>query len=1152
MKRSRILRSLLFIILVSCLSVEWSAAAPDPISSLIARGDVDALKEAIEKDPTLVKNDKNNRSLVYYAITNRRAPEDAKRKEMLTLLLAKGADPNYSGPNLTLTPLILAMQNNQADSVATLLTGGADPTWPDLQNNSPFQHLSQNYSKDLATSLINAGPNWATYDGTGGTAFLRLAENPGVDRTVIELALAKGADINVRSRRGYDEYRRRDSLPRGLTALHLAAASGSAETIKALIAHDADLKARNIGGDTPLHRAAQGNASNVAILLEAGADPNLRNWRGDTPLHLLLRQANAKPDGLAPLIAKSDVSLRDSHGLSPLSLALISRSKTARDLILARAPALNTTLRVFDAAAMNDTATLTKLLADQPYLVTVRLANGWTPLHMAAQWAAKDAIGLLVGKGADVNARDAQGGTPLHRLLSQQPLPAGSRDIVALLIEKGADIKTYAGLEPYPYPGNGWKPHNSDTPLDAAIISGDIELVKLLLDKGASLTGRSEHMDTPLLVAIKTGQSTEMAKLLIDRGSDINAGDEVGMTPLTRALWSGNPDIAKYLVAKGADVNLTGPGDDTPLMRAVRANNLEIVTLLLDKGADLKPRSTFGESALSLARRSEDIKTLLLARGAAADLAERVAAPRNVEYPVLVAAQKGDLDKLNELLKDPAVIKVTDEGGETALHKVFGNFSANFDKLLPTVQLLLDKGADPNARNRLGQTPLFNAARSATKTNIAALTLLLEKGADAKMVDKRGTNPLFWVNAPEAATLLIAKGADPSIPSLRDGTPLHAKATYSDVVDALLAGGADPNRRNGQGDLPLHIALRSQGASPLLIEKSDLRMPDSFGLTPLQTALRLGLRDQHDLILKRNPALDDATAAFDAAALDDVARLRQMIEAKPQLAVARLADGGTPLHIAARWMAKNAMTLLLSKGADPNARDGRQNTVLSTLLQNYQESRRQATLELATLLIEKGAEINTADGSNNLPVFRALASNNKELLTFLLDKGADPNLSPNDETLLHMTVTNSNIRESGRELADLLLAKGAAINALGGRSMGSYNPGGFTPLALAIAHTGFNRDRALVMARYFVEKGADVKVVDDAGNAPLAIAVLWGQKELVTLLLDKGADVNARNFLGQTPLALALKKKQAEMADLLRQRGAKEPDPTKPARSIRD
>jgi len=114
---------------------------------------------------------------------------------------------------------------------------------------------------------------------------------------------------------------------------------------------------------------------------------------------------------------------------------------------------------------------------------------------------------------------------------------------------------------------------------------------------------------TALTFAASTGD-LQTVRLLLDRGADVNHVTELGHTPLTLALTRYEEsaiDIIRLLIEKGADVNYRQyPADFTPLMHSVYRSrfrpNLDAVRLLLDSGADKSIETASGESAMSLAQ----------------------------------------------------------------------------------------------------------------------------------------------------------------------------------------------------------------------------------------------------------------------------------------------------------------------------------------------------------------------------------------------------------------------------------------------------------------------------------------------------------------------------------------------------------------------
>ncbi|KAL6894722.1 hypothetical protein GGI43DRAFT_424618 [Trichoderma evansii] len=205
---------------------------------------------------------------------------------------------------------------------------------------------------------------------------------------------------------------------------------------------------------------------------------------------------------------------------------------------------------------------------------------------------------LLINKGADINARNKLGETPLLLALEK-----GYEAAARLLIDKGADINAR----------NKYK----DTPLLWALENSHEAVVRLLINKGADINASDKYKNTPLLWALDNGNEA-MARLLIDKGADINASNEYGITPLLWALEKGHEVVVRLLIDKGADINARNKLGETPLLWASKNGHEAVVRLLIDKGADINASNEYGTTPLLLAswKGYEAVARLLIDKGA--------------------------------------------------------------------------------------------------------------------------------------------------------------------------------------------------------------------------------------------------------------------------------------------------------------------------------------------------------------------------------------------------------------------------------------------------------------------------------------------------------------------------------------------------------
>ena len=172
-------------------------------------------------------------------------------------------------------------------------------------------------------------------------------------------------------------------------------------TVKALIAAEADVNAKDKSGETPLHIAAvRGYQEITSLLIAEGADVNARDGRELTPLHAAAWSGHKETVSL--LIAKgSEINAIGENGITPLHVSALSGSKETMALLINKGADIN-----------------------------ARNKDGMTPLHAAALTGQKEAVELLIDKGADVNAKNNEGLTALQ-MASQK----GHQSIVELLRE---------------------------------------------------------------------------------------------------------------------------------------------------------------------------------------------------------------------------------------------------------------------------------------------------------------------------------------------------------------------------------------------------------------------------------------------------------------------------------------------------------------------------------------------------------------------------------------------------------------------------------------------------------------------------------------------------------------------------------------------
>jgi ankyrin repeat protein len=369
---------------------------------------------------------------------------------------------------------------------------------------------------------------------------------------------------------------------------------------------------------------------------------------------------------------------------------------------------------------------------------------------------------------------------------------------------------------------------------------GDVAQLRALLASGADANVRANQGLTPLMVAAQAGQA-ESAKTLVEFGASLVHRAETGATPLILAAMHGHLELAWWLFAAAVDTgNRDAIGEAFALMATTMAGDQSFVAGLLEAGvdADASAAAHRGSRPLHIAIDREDgaLVAALLAAGASPHSVREGEHP-----PLIVAAYKGSLPIVQQLLDAGAPIAATAEDGTSALMAAV--LGGNGEQV---VDALIAAGADPNAAMNNGATA---AAIAAELGQARMLALLASNGADVASPRADGVTPLMIAVSHEhadAVTALLAAHA-----------PADAVAPRSGATALLMA--AERGREDISSELIRHGATINAAAKDGARQSSRLRRVVTPALSrsfwpQAPTARPARLTDQRPSSLPRNPA----------------------------------------------------------------------------------------------------------------------------------------------------------------------------------------------------------------------------------------------------------------------------------------------------------
>jgi ankyrin repeat protein len=538
-KRSGLLAFAAFATLMAFV-VTSNAAGKSDVADAAMRGDKAAVQKLIAAKADVNAPQNDGATALHWAVYR-------GDKEMVGLLVRAGANPKAANREGS-TPLWLAGIAGDASIIAALLEAGADPNEKLPLGRTPLMIAARTGNVDAIKTLLDNGADINAKETQRGTTALMWAADEG-HAAAVKLLIDRGADIKAKSNpapRGRGPALGKANDPRKAVAAQGAALAAGNPVSQILrddgTANNAGRGGRNGAAGANGGRGAANGGRRGGGGGAAGDNANADDFTDDAAAAVGFVRGRQAPN--------------DGGGLTPLIYAARANDLESVKVLLAAGADVNQTTNY-----------------------------GWSPLLVATQNRYYKLGAYLLEHGANPNLANKGGWVPLYLATDNRniengdyPVRRGDMDhleFIKLLLDKGADVNARVkdSTETRTVFTNQWLDENGATAFLRASQSGDVELMKLLLSKGADPKINTVLNVSPLHVAAGIGwvegityewspkATFEAVKMLIDLGLDVNLQADTGRTAMHGAAHKGRSDVVQILFDHGARVDVRDYGN---------------------------------------------------------------------------------------------------------------------------------------------------------------------------------------------------------------------------------------------------------------------------------------------------------------------------------------------------------------------------------------------------------------------------------------------------------------------------------------------------------------------------------------------------------------------------------------------------------------
>lgn len=967
--------------------------------------------------------------------------------EVVSMLLAAGADPNTCSSFGRIPPIIEAARTGDAATVELLLNAGADMNGREKSGNCALHWAVAQHHNHIVELLLNRGAHPAI---------------PSLEHDYIDMAGVY------------------DNMP-GTTPLHCAARFGNIRAAELLLQHGADINAQDAMQVTPLVCSAEAASTEVLKLLhQRGAaitSPkiasrlNLRSKSAADYLRYLVEHHYSFADSdifsRACFLHREDILqiLKDAgQKVPPVSKGGLS----ALSSLLVHAPADTTQEEVLARLQL-----LIDCGADVPTM-------GYLPLSFCVDYGYDRVFFRLVELGAPLTSPQPE----QKRLLtahSTQPRSAEGRQRIMQWLEANhPDLLAAEKAEFERREAESARRRKGEALLQA-VRSGKLDAVKAALQNGADIHYFSESGETALSLACFSTQNRHLVKFLLEQGAnpDFTPGNK-GWLPLVRGT---DVELLRLLVSSGANINCRSPQGSYCLHTMARRNSA-LTACALELGAD--PTLTDAKGCTALMMVTTIDPTILLHQAAPQMLHHRDNDGNTALHCIAAKAQYTDKPDAEDISHYPTV---------GAKARLCTNIGATLDKEA-IAHYLMKAGLSADEPNNAGQTPLMIAAG---RGDARLVSVMLQCGARAAVVDAAGKSALSYAQmsgnqvladmlrahgapAGKEEALLQAAAAGSTQEVLRlisDGLKVDSSGKHRIGHEAAVLAALNSHEETLQALLQQGVLIDSTGADGRRMLNKAVEHNNADAVRLL---VRLGaglntsshLKCGFGMNCNYGTALDEAAGRGNLAMVELLHTLGARVDASHHRATMAFAVQGNSPDIVKK-VAEYGGNIDIRIGAGSQ-------TPLNMAIQSGKH-------ELVRLLLQLGASANGLEQvSTGEPLRIASRNNDTAMVSMLLQGGANADHTDRyGQNLLHSVVC-----VASADIVDLFIRNGADVNRqcqVSGRLT--------TPLINAVR---YRKAESPEIIRLLLAAGARADVRDAAGKTALDYAREKGHTATVQLL----------------------------------------------------